>query len=73
MNSSISRLVGARALLRRANLVKNFVRNDHEGGIPGENMPFKFHNRFTLTLKFIIFFGSGTSAPQLVVTYQLLK
>lgn len=44
MNSSISRLVGARALLRRANLVKNFVRNDHEGGIPGEvNTSVIFH------------------------------
>ncbi|RZC32681.1 COX7C domain containing protein, partial [Asbolus verrucosus] len=52
---------------------KNFVRNHLTGGIPGENLPFKFDNRFALTLKFIIFFSSGMWAPFLVVTYQLLK
>ncbi|XP_067003340.1 cytochrome c oxidase subunit 7C, mitochondrial [Anabrus simplex] len=45
----------------------------NEGGRPGENLPFSIHNRYKLTALFIVFFGSGLSAPFLVLRHQLLK
>ncbi|XP_028028758.1 cytochrome c oxidase subunit 7C, mitochondrial-like isoform X2 [Bombyx mandarina] len=55
------------------NVVTNFVRNHSNGGIPGENLPFDIHNRYKLTLYFILYAGSGLSAPYLITRHQLLK
>ncbi|CAF0825969.1 unnamed protein product, partial [Brachionus calyciflorus] len=40
---------------------------------PGSNIPFKITNRYKLALLMIFYFGSGFSAPFLVVRHQLLK
>ncbi|KAJ8925706.1 hypothetical protein NQ315_009553 [Exocentrus adspersus] len=58
-------------------LVRNVFRNvrfshDH-GGVPGANLPFSINNRYKLTALFILYFGSGFSAPFLILRHQLLK
>ncbi|KAM3956154.1 cytochrome c oxidase subunit 7C, mitochondrial-like [Aphomia sociella] len=55
------------------NAMTNFVRNHSHGGVPGENLPFDIHNRYKLTALFIVFIGSGLSAPYLICRHQLLK
>ncbi|KAJ0170297.1 hypothetical protein K1T71_014225 [Dendrolimus kikuchii] len=56
------------------NVMSNFIRNSHSnGGIPGENLPFDISNRYKLTAFFIVFIGSGLSAPYLITRHQLLK
>jgi len=42
-------------------------------GIPGANLPFDINNRHKLLAVFILYFGSGLSAPFLLVRHQLLK
>uniref|UniRef100_A0A0K2SXE5 Cytochrome c oxidase subunit 7C, mitochondrial n=1 Tax=Lepeophtheirus salmonis TaxID=72036 RepID=A0A0K2SXE5_LEPSM len=46
-----------------------------EGGCvpPGDNLPFKIENRYALTAKFILFFGSAFSLPFVAVKLQLSK
>ncbi|XP_015433824.1 PREDICTED: cytochrome c oxidase subunit 7C, mitochondrial-like [Dufourea novaeangliae] len=46
---------------------------DQPEGYPGANLPFSIKNRYALTAKFIIFFGSGFAIPYLIVRHQLLK
>ncbi|KAL1509935.1 hypothetical protein ABEB36_004599 [Hypothenemus hampei] len=54
--------------------ITNLVRNSHlNGGIPGENLPFSIRNRYKLTALFILFYGSGSSAPFFILRYHLLK
>ncbi|CAG9134211.1 hypothetical protein JYU34_001145 [Plutella xylostella] len=55
------------------NVMTNFVRNHGHGGIPGENLPFDINNRYKLTAMFILYAGSGLSAPYLITRHQLLK
>ncbi|KAL0809625.1 hypothetical protein ABMA28_011154 [Loxostege sticticalis] len=55
------------------NVMTNVVRNHSHGGVPGENLPFDITNRYKLTLYFILFAGSGLSAPYLITRHQLLK
>lgn len=56
------------------NVVTNFVRNHGlQGGVPGENLPFGLDNRYKLTAYFILYIGSGLSAPYLITRHQLLK
>ncbi|CAH0404326.1 unnamed protein product [Chilo suppressalis] len=55
------------------NVFTTFVRNHSHGGVPGENLPFDISNRYKLTLYFILFAGSGLSAPYLITRHQLLK
>ena len=38
-----------------------------------QNLPFGINNRYKLTALFIVFFGSGLSAPFVLVRHQLLK
>lgn len=38
-----------------------------------QSLPFSINNRYKLTAYFILFFGSGLSAPFLMVRHQLLK
>ncbi|XP_026316328.1 cytochrome c oxidase subunit 7C, mitochondrial-like [Hyposmocoma kahamanoa] len=64
--SRISTKVGRNAL-------SNFVRTHSHGGVPGENLPFDLTNRYKLTLWFILYAGSGFSAPYLICRHQLLK
>ncbi|OQR68243.1 Cytochrome c oxidase subunit 7C [Tropilaelaps mercedesae] len=47
--------------------------HDDYGGVPGENLPFSVKNRYALTLKMALFFGSAFSIPFLVVRHQLKK
>jgi len=39
----------------------------------GSNIPFKINNRYKLAALMIAFFGSGFSAPFLIVRHQLLS
>ncbi|OQV18342.1 hypothetical protein BV898_07545 [Hypsibius exemplaris] len=55
------------------NFSTSMKRLDDDGGIPGGNLPFNIHNRYTFTLLFTAFFGSGFGLPFLVVRHQLLK
>ncbi|CAH2230567.1 jg22934 [Pararge aegeria aegeria] len=55
------------------NVMTNFVRNHSHGGVPGENLPFDMSNRYKLTALFIVYIGSGISAPFLITRHQLLK
>ncbi|XP_041988375.1 cytochrome c oxidase subunit 7C, mitochondrial-like [Aricia agestis] len=63
----------ARNTLLGRNVMKTIVRNGSHGGIPGENLPFDIHSRYKLTALFIVFLGSGLSAPFLITRHQLLK
>ncbi|CAN7977444.1 unnamed protein product [Ixodes persulcatus] len=68
----------ARLALSARNFTTSAIRrsgHDHhdEGGIPGSNLPFKINNRFGLTVKFALFFGSGFGLPFFAVRHQLLK
>ncbi|CAI9736237.1 cytochrome c oxidase subunit 7c, mitochondrial [Octopus vulgaris] len=50
------------------------VRSDiQQKGIPGANLPFDISNRYKLTAVFVLFFGSGLTAPLLLVRHQMLK
>lgn len=51
----------------------NFIRNSGHGGVPGENLPFKIGSPVGMTVRFIIFFGIGTTAPWLIVRYLMWK
>ncbi|XP_018568942.1 cytochrome c oxidase subunit 7C, mitochondrial-like [Anoplophora glabripennis] len=51
----------------------NLARYHDHGGVPGGNLPFSINNRFKLTALFVLFFGSGFSAPFLILRHQLLK
>lgn len=51
----------------------NAVRYDHHGGVPGENLPFKVGSAPRMTLIFVLYFGIASTAPWLVVRYQLWK
>jgi len=42
-------------------------------GIPGANLPFDINNRHKLLAVFILYFGSGLTAPFILVRHQLLK
>ncbi|XP_033230613.1 cytochrome c oxidase subunit 7C, mitochondrial-like [Belonocnema kinseyi] len=59
--------------------VRNFtttaIRRSHApgDGVPGENLPFSIKNRYAVTLKFMIFFGSGFAIPFAVLRFQMLK
>ncbi|XP_076235889.1 cytochrome c oxidase subunit 7C [Calliopsis andreniformis] len=49
-------------------------RSGHEPeGFPGANLPFSINNKYGLTIKFILFFGSGFACPFLILRHQLLK
>ncbi|XP_059168231.1 cytochrome c oxidase subunit 7C, mitochondrial-like [Physella acuta] len=41
-------------------------------GVPGSNLPFNIHNKTKLTLYFILFFGSGLTAPFILLRRHLL-
>lgn len=51
----------------------NLIRHSGHGGIPGENLPFKIGSPVGMTVRFILFFGIGTTAPWLIVRYQIWK
>lgn len=56
--------------------MKNQIREEHQhrhGGVPGENLPFKIGRPMRMTVYFILYFGAGTTAPWLILRYQLLK
>ncbi|XP_043467420.1 cytochrome c oxidase subunit 7C, mitochondrial-like [Leptopilina heterotoma] len=42
-------------------------------GVPGKNIPFNIENKSLLTLKFMIFFGSGFAVPFIALRHQMLK
>ena len=42
-------------------------------GIPGANLPFDINNRYKLLAVFVLYFGSGLTAPLILVRHQLLK
>ncbi|KAJ8925707.1 hypothetical protein NQ315_009554 [Exocentrus adspersus] len=50
-------------------------RHSHEGGVPGENLPFgkSLGRPAKMTTLFVLFFGSGLLAPNLVFMYMYLK
>nr|KAI8752320.1 cytochrome c oxidase subunit 7C; mitochondrial [Biomphalaria glabrata] len=41
-------------------------------GIPGSNLPFGIQNKAKLTVYFILFFGSGLTAPFILMRRHLL-
>ncbi|KAM5193281.1 cytochrome c oxidase subunit 7C, mitochondrial [Mantella aurantiaca] len=49
------------------------VRRSHYGEGPGQNLPFSVENKWKLLALMAVFFGSGFSAPFLIVRHQLLK
>lgn len=48
-------------------------RSSPNDGVPGKNLPFDISNKTLLTLKFMIFFGSGFAIPFIAVRHQMLK
>ncbi|KAH7952176.1 cytochrome c oxidase subunit 7C, mitochondrial-like [Rhipicephalus sanguineus] len=71
--SRVSRLaVVARNFTTSA--IRRSGHDDHDtSGIPGSNLPFKINNKYGLTIKFALFFGSGFAVPFFAVRHQLLK
>ncbi|XP_039747980.1 cytochrome c oxidase subunit 7C, mitochondrial-like [Pararge aegeria] len=63
----------ARTSILGRSVMRNFIRNGSHGGVPGENLPFDMSNRYKLTALFIVYIGSGISAPFLITRHQLLK
>ncbi|GFO31873.1 cytochrome c oxidase subunit 7c, mitochondrial [Plakobranchus ocellatus] len=63
----------SRALVRR--FTTSAVRRSQEWqqqGVPGSNLPFDIHNKYKLTAMFVLFFGSGLTAPFLIARRHLL-
>ncbi|CAG7727430.1 unnamed protein product [Allacma fusca] len=48
-------------------------RSGHEGGIPGQNLPFDIRSPRKLALVMGIFLGGGFSLPFFLLRHQLLK
>uniref|UniRef100_A0A023G0S3 Cytochrome c oxidase subunit 7C, mitochondrial n=1 Tax=Amblyomma parvum TaxID=251391 RepID=A0A023G0S3_AMBPA len=71
--SRVTRLaVSARKFATSA--IRRSGHDDHDtSGIPGANLPFKIDNKYGLTIKFALFFGSGFGVPFFAVRHQLLK
>uniref|UniRef100_A0A131XC24 Cytochrome c oxidase subunit 7C, mitochondrial n=1 Tax=Hyalomma excavatum TaxID=257692 RepID=A0A131XC24_9ACAR len=71
--SRVSRLaVVARNFTTSA--IRRSGHDDHDtSGIPGSNLPFKINNKYGLTIKFALFFGSAFAVPFFAVRHQLLK
>jgi cytochrome c oxidase subunit 7c len=66
----------ASALLRSAAPMRAAARRGvhiEQEGIPGANLPFDINNRHKLLAVFILYFGSGLTAPFILVRHQLLK
>uniref|UniRef100_A0A8C5P791 Cytochrome c oxidase subunit 7C, mitochondrial n=1 Tax=Leptobrachium leishanense TaxID=445787 RepID=A0A8C5P791_9ANUR len=49
------------------------VRRSHYAEGPGQNLPFSVENKWRLLALMTVFFGSGFTAPFLIVRHQLLK
>uniref|UniRef100_A0A0B6YCB1 Cytochrome c oxidase subunit 7C, mitochondrial n=1 Tax=Arion vulgaris TaxID=1028688 RepID=A0A0B6YCB1_9EUPU len=64
----------SRALVRR--FTTSAVRRSQEWqqeGVPGSNLPFGINNKVKLTVYFVLFFGSGLSAPFIIMRRHLLN
>ncbi|KAK3756892.1 hypothetical protein RRG08_011465 [Elysia crispata] len=63
----------SRSLVRR--FTTSAVRRSQEWqqqGVPGSNLPFDINNKYKLTALFVVFFGSGLSAPFIIARRHLL-
>ncbi|XP_040197715.1 cytochrome c oxidase subunit 7C, mitochondrial [Rana temporaria] len=49
------------------------IRRSHYEEGPGKNLPFSVENKWKLLALMTVFFGSGFTAPFLIVRHQLLK
>ncbi|XP_041052616.1 cytochrome c oxidase subunit 7C, mitochondrial-like [Carcharodon carcharias] len=60
-----------------ARTVRNFstslIRRSHCEEGPGKNLPFSVENKWRLLAMMAVFFGSGFSAPFVLVWHQMLK
>ncbi|BFZ26062.1 hypothetical protein BsWGS_29101 [Bradybaena similaris] len=63
----------SRALVRRfSTTAARRSQEWQQEGIPGSNLPFDINNKYKLTVYFVLFFGSGLSAPFLIMRRHLL-
>ncbi|GFS00347.1 cytochrome c oxidase subunit 7C, mitochondrial [Elysia marginata] len=63
----------SKSLVRR--FTTSAVRRSQEWqqqGVPGSNLPFDINNKYKLTAMFVLFFGSGLSAPFIIARRHLV-
>uniref|UniRef100_A0A6M2E0X0 Cytochrome c oxidase subunit 7C, mitochondrial n=1 Tax=Amblyomma tuberculatum TaxID=48802 RepID=A0A6M2E0X0_9ACAR len=73
---SVSRITRLAASARNftTSAIRRSGHDDHDtSGIPGSNLPFKIDNKYGLTIKFALFFGSAFAVPFFAIRHQLLK
>ncbi|XP_070178782.1 cytochrome c oxidase subunit 7C, mitochondrial-like [Littorina saxatilis] len=80
--ASLARLTVSRLLLARpatralgpaTTATRAMSQSWQQYGIPGSNLPFNIHNKYKLSVYFILFFGSAFNLPFIVVALQLMK
>ncbi|XP_038200228.1 cytochrome c oxidase subunit 7C, mitochondrial-like [Arvicola amphibius] len=49
------------------------IHRSHYEEVPEKNLPFSVENKWQLLAMMTVYFGSGFSAPFLIVRHQLLK
>ncbi|XP_026331826.1 cytochrome c oxidase subunit 7C, mitochondrial-like [Hyposmocoma kahamanoa] len=76
LRTFISGAVRGRSVLSKFQTPTRIQRvHSHDEGPPQpyENLPFTISNRYTTTLKWCLFFGSGLWAPFIIVWYSMAK
>ncbi|XP_077862825.1 cytochrome c oxidase subunit 7C, mitochondrial-like [Saccoglossus kowalevskii] len=63
-----------RMIIARRRFSTSLIRlGEHYPEGPGSNLPFKIQNKWRLLATMTLFFGSGLTAPFLLVRHQLKK